>query len=243
MGNELRDKLFLEQNGKCAICNIPEKECYRRLCLDHCHKTQQLRGLLCDKCNHGIGQFLDNPNLLQNAITYLSQDFQEYLLPPIISTEIKPTDYKKPAIGEKRCSKCGQCFHVNVFPKDKGSTDGLHSWCKECKRRQDRLYKARVRYGHKINEDGRDQLLKVQNNCCAICHTPESETRRRLEIDHCHTTGSIRGLLCEKCNKGIGLFSDDKETIQKAVEYLRKWETYVSTPDLRTAVQLNSRYR
>lgn len=52
----------------CAICGIVK----RKLDYDHDHKTNQFRGLLCQKCNHGIGMFNDDPILLQKAIDYLS---------------------------------------------------------------------------------------------------------------------------------------------------------------------------
>lgn len=63
--------LMLEvQNGICAICS---RTCHRgkRLVVDHCHKTQRLRGLLCSNCNSGIGLLDDNPELLENASRYL----------------------------------------------------------------------------------------------------------------------------------------------------------------------------
>ncbi|MCJ8163147.1 endonuclease domain-containing protein [Acinetobacter zhairhuonensis] len=50
---------------------------------------------------------------------------------------------------------------------------------------------------------------------CAICGST-----KRLSIDHCHTTGDVRGLLCNKCNFGISYFSDDVSLLQKAIEYL-----------------------
>lgn len=61
-----REKLALAQNNKCAICK-QEKP----LCVDHCHNTQKIRGLLCDTCNRGIGFLKDNVEILQNAIDYL----------------------------------------------------------------------------------------------------------------------------------------------------------------------------
>lgn len=69
-------------------------------------------------------------------------------------------------------------------------------------------------------------LIEKQNNKCAICGKEETELTRNnnkkaISIDHCHKTGRIRGLLCGKCNKGIGYFNDDIEILQKAIEYLK----------------------
>lgn len=64
-------KIYLEQEGKCKICGILESNCTKRLAVDHDHNTNIVRGLLCEKCNQGIGMFKDNINLLKNAIEYL----------------------------------------------------------------------------------------------------------------------------------------------------------------------------
>lgn len=64
-------RLFEKQDGKCAICKTPQEKLSSRLHVDHDHKTGKIRGLLCQKCNHGLGQFNDNPKLLHMAIKYL----------------------------------------------------------------------------------------------------------------------------------------------------------------------------
>ena len=61
-------KELFEKNDTCQICN---QKCFRELCVDHCHTTGQVRGLLCDTCNKGLGLFKDNPKLLKSAIEYL----------------------------------------------------------------------------------------------------------------------------------------------------------------------------
>lgn len=63
-------ELFSKQNGRCAICGVPSAH----LKVDHDHKTGCLRGLLCHSCNVGISWFQDNPMLLKNAASYLSQE-------------------------------------------------------------------------------------------------------------------------------------------------------------------------
>jgi len=68
-----------------------------------------------------------------------------------------------------------------------------------------------------------DLKYDTQQGKCAIC---EEETPRRgkdrLVVDHCHTAGDVRGLLCNKCNMGIGLLRDNPNILQKAIEYLQK---------------------
>lgn len=69
-------------------------------------------------------------------------------------------------------------------------------------------------------------LVKMQNNLCAICNKPETDTRhgriKRLAVDHCHTTLVVRGLLCANCNRAIGLLKDSEKLLSNAINYLRK---------------------
>lgn len=65
------NELFNKQEGCCAICGIHQSELPNKLCIDHDHITGMVRGLLCLKCNSGIGKFQDNTELLGNAIEYL----------------------------------------------------------------------------------------------------------------------------------------------------------------------------
>lgn len=67
------DRMFEEQNGKCDICKKDQDTFDRRLCVDHCHRTGVVRGLLCDKCNRLIGQANDNIDILNNSIEYLKK--------------------------------------------------------------------------------------------------------------------------------------------------------------------------
>ena len=65
-----------------------------------------------------------------------------------------------------------------------------------------------------------DILLAKQNNKCAICPIHISESARRFAVDHDHVTGDVRGLLCFRCNAGIGKFNDDPAMLKLAVAYL-----------------------
>ena len=62
-----------EQNHKCAICGIDEVDLERSLCVDHDHKTNVVRDLLCHACNSGIGMFKENTTYLKKAIAYLNK--------------------------------------------------------------------------------------------------------------------------------------------------------------------------
>lgn len=67
------ERMLEEQKGLCAICAKPEtRKKQRRLCVDHCHETGKIRGLLCQRCNSVLGYMKDDPNLLQSAVEYLN---------------------------------------------------------------------------------------------------------------------------------------------------------------------------
>lgn len=64
------------------------------------------------------------------------------------------------------------------------------------------------------------ELTDIQGGLCAVCGK-SCEVNAVLSVDHCHTTGKIRGLLCNKCNTGIGLLGDNIEGVQAALDYLK----------------------
>jgi len=87
----------------------------------------------------------------------------------------------------------------------------------------DRWY--RVKYG--ITEEQYNTLLKNQNGVCAICKKPEmilhkGITLKKLSVDHDHSTGKVRGLLCHNCNLAIGYFEDNSTVVYNAYMYLNK---------------------
>ena len=87
--------------------------------------------------------------------------------------------------------------------------------------RQDNLsarqdYDLRRLYG--ISLEKYHEILEAQGGVCAICHTHPTKTR--LSVDHDHQTGVIRGLLCHRCNLGIGAFCDSHERFRRVIEYL-----------------------
>lgn len=74
MTNNDYNQMFVNQNGRCAICNFDLNNLYRAASIDHDHETGKVRGLLCNNCNWALGLFKDNCEFLQNAIFYLSNN-------------------------------------------------------------------------------------------------------------------------------------------------------------------------
>lgn len=106
-----------------------------------------------------------------------------------------------------------------------GSDFRRGKWTGEKIASYDRAWNLKRKYG--ISVDEYDKLLASQNGVCAICGTKETHTHKsgklkELSVDHCHSRGHVRGLLCVKCNRGLGYFDDDLERINRAIDYLRK---------------------
>ncbi len=66
-----------------------------------------------------------------------------------------------------------------------------------------------------------ESLHTRQEGRCAICNKKEPDDGRRFAVDHCHTTGKLRGILCGNCNRGIGFFHDSTTLLRRAAFYLR----------------------
>ena len=76
------------------------------------------------------------------------------------------------------------------------------------------------KHRYKITEEDLLGFINKQDNKCAICNSQFDI----LAVDHCHTTGNVRGLLCNNCNNGLGRFKDNKQFLKNAIKYLENYE-------------------
>lgn len=154
----------------------------------------------------------------------------------------------------KRCTKCKTEKNDNEFYRNKVAKNRLSSWCKECYKEKNakwyqinseksikyardwgknnperfkrNAFKSHLKrlYGMTIEEY--NNLLKLQNNVCAICKEPETRIRNgnitSLMVDHDHKTGKVRELLCSGCNSSLPIV-EDTEKLKKFQIYLEKW--------------------
>ena len=115
------------------------------------------------------------------------------------------------------CKMCGKQFVTsNRLIAKKLCSDECRIKAKNQSKykRNDKIYQA---------QPGTYQsLLQKQNGRCAICRRYPS-SKRGLAFDHCHETNHARGLLCHKCNMGLGMFSDNWLILDNAIEYLAHW--------------------
>lgn len=130
---------------------------------------------------------------------------------------------------EKKCTKCDLTKPMQCFPR-KGNTVLVASWCRECRNRDrsDRHTQSQLdKYG--LTQEQYQRLLMDQKGGCAICGKSTARhshgvNRQPLVFDHCHATGEFRGLLCQRCNRAIGLFGDSADALEQAARYLRSKE-------------------
>ncbi len=123
--------------------------------------------------------------------------------------------------------RCGQC----KIEKPADAFYGKKTTCAECHKQNMREYrkknpeiirKTNLKRCYNLTVAQYEKMREIQEGNCKICGSNESkEYYKKLSIDHCHTTGKVRGLLCKSCNHGLGNFNDDISTMQKAMEYLK----------------------
>lgn len=121
---------------------------------------------------------------------------------------------------KKGCNECKESKQGTEFSTCKENTDGLRGVCKECTTWRVK----KTKYG--IGKKEYHSMLKEQKGCCKICKTEKysklGQDHNHFAIDHCHTTGKVRGLLCDACNKALGLLEDNTEYIENALNYIQE---------------------
>ena len=155
-------------------------------------------------------------------------------------------------LSHKICSRCQESKPIERFSKCKGHKGERRGQCNPCRARDNQArrkhkdrykgeagkliraaeYRARIardpdfprrmylkfirnRYG--LTAEAYEAMLKKQGSRCAIC-----KGDCRLYVDHCHSTGAVRGLLCQNCNSGLGTFKDNIDLLEEAISYLNQ---------------------
>ena len=142
------------------------------------------------------------------------------------------------------CSMCKRTLPRENYSPKRNSATIIAKRCNECRakpavtwneRNPDRVKRAtarfvaagkarvgrlKARYG--MSQSDYDAMLAAQGGKCAICGTTTPGGRfTPFQIDHCHDSGKVRGLLCTNCNRALGYFGDDPDRIMAAARYLR----------------------
>lgn len=103
------------------------------------------------------------------------------------------------------------------------SAKSARKWERENpKRYQESMRRRNLRKRYGITLEEYNDMLYNQDEKCAICGVVECRVNTHFSVDHNHETGEVRGLLCNDCNTGLGLFLDDPERLKRAIHYLTK---------------------
>lgn len=131
----------------------------------------------------------------------------------------------------KFCRKCGQTKPRTEFHR---ARKGVNAYCKPCalahtaawrKANPEKLAEynknwrpRELRRLYGLTKEQYWQMVRDQGGACAICKTISDKFT--LRVDHCHTTGKVRGLLCGTCNSGLGFLKDSPKLLESALRYL-----------------------
>jgi len=133
----------------------------------------------------------------------------------------------------KTCSHCQQEKELTAYYQFWDRWTGRKypsSRCKPCHqmyrstnpntKRNRKADKLKLRYG--LDHERWQEIRHEQNYSCMVCGVTEEALGKKLDVDHCHTSGVVRGVLCNPCNTMLGHARDKIEVLEAAVEYLRK---------------------
>lgn len=150
-------------------------------------------------------------------------------------------------MNEKKCAVCSKTKPASEFYKDNRMKSGLTSECKQCRRDRNKQWhegnykpnprakryrkpdghltesdgyrrNAHLKRRYGISQDDYEKMYAEQGGCCSIC----KKHHKTLFVDHCHSSNIVRGLLCSRCNFGLGNFLDSIPNLENAIEYLKK---------------------
>jgi len=155
-------------------------------------------------------------------------------------------------MSTKQCTKCHETKSLIAFRLKRNRVIAEPS-CRTCESRaasvrlksnaaghraaQKRYEKAVAKMPLKVSRDRRKRIAKFgithddyqhmlasQGGCCAICQATRADRgKKNLAIDHCHRTGTVRGLLCTSCNVALGMLREDPERMRKMAAYINHW--------------------
>ena len=124
-------------------------------------------------------------------------------------------EFSSASLRKGQCLECGRKASRKSYYKHRSSQIERSREYRKLNPNAGRDAKFRYKYG--ISLEQYNSILKSQNGVCAICN---KSSDRLLDVDHNHSTGLVRGLLCRACNLGIGQFRENPSIIRKAIVYL-----------------------
>jgi len=128
----------------------------------------------------------------------------------------------------KTCPRCKITKPFEEYHKNKKTKDGYKYTCKKCLNEEylaspiakEFARERWLKFKYNIDSKQYDLLYENQKGCCAICEKPTP--KGVLNVDHCHTTSEVRGLLCKTCNRAIGMIGENVGILSNAIKYLQE---------------------
>lgn len=135
-------------------------------------------------------------------------------------------------VKEKECYACGSTLPFSRYGPDDRRYDGLRGDCRDChnrksrdtrrkhlKRMRDYDKKTYYQKNYGISKEEYESMVSERGGKCQICNTIPD---KKLRVDHCHSSGKIRDLLCHNCNTALGHVKDNPEIIKSMLAYIER---------------------
>lgn len=173
------------------------------------------QGKRCSRCKRTLdrGAFASNKSMRDGLQAYCRECSAEYYR---LREEAKgrTVRVKVPVPrGHKRCPQCEKVKLHSEWERNKTSSDGWASYCRECRAERNRDSYFRRKYG--LTQTELRDLVEQQGRVCVICLAAVPE-----HVDHDHATGAVRGVLCFSCNAALGQFKDRPDAMRRAAAYV-----------------------
>jgi len=187
---------------------------------------------LCARCRikKGVDNFYNDSTKKNGLDSWCKDCRKEYE---------KSFNFPPKTTGTKICIRCKKEKRITEFMKVNRNRDGRSATCKLCKKAGRKEYRAKpdvikktavynkeykllINYGISIKD--KNSIVEKQGGKCAICGNKLIDSKNKTCVDHNHKTGEIRGILCNCCNRGLGLFKDSKQNLINAADYLERHE-------------------
>lgn len=152
-------------------------------------------------------------NKLNQELRQIAKANNEIYYYPI--TSCKHNHENKKFVANNHCVQCTEINKEKYRNTEKGKLKDL-CYSRNYQKINKHIIRAKV---YSLSPEDIEWMKISQNNLCKICEKPFKDDFKHMNVDHCHNTTKVRGLLCRACNIGIGCFKDSPKLLRKAALY------------------------
>lgn len=138
----------------------------------------------------------------------------------------------------KICTACKQELSLEKFSPAKRGYLNTYSQCRKCSNAKTKIWYEKTKGSKRRNTyyikqyglslEHIETVLTIQEYCCELCKSRLDLDNTRsglgLAVDHCHTSGIVRGLICNNCNRALGMIKENIQTLENMIKYLKRFE-------------------